>query len=305
MSSAYKSLNISDLTVFPYKTSKAFSFNSTTDEYTNSNISVIGGVNLPVPVSGSTNYQSVLDYRSVRHLYYSHELAGLQPSTPLSEQTYVQLVADQNVNSTVNPVLVYDNFKQSTACKGTSEYENRDTFPTGSGNTINIISIPQALFGEQIQPGSFSVTDPVGNMFYEFSDDANGNIRTADQTVVGNILYAHGIVIITNPDYLIEAGSSWYTYEFVVGFNSETTIYQSQVRCHINENEFNMTGNPSATSGSYGVLNNNVSGSSFQPYVTTVGLYNGANELIVVGKLGQPFPMPANTDVTFAVRWDC
>jgi len=305
MSSVYKTLSISDLTVFPYKTSKAFSFDTTGEECTAYNIEVLEGLNLPVPVSGSVDYQATLNYRAVRHLYYSHELAGLQPPTPVSEQTYNQLKADQNINSTVNPVLIYDNYLQSTACSGTSEYENRNTFPTGSGYEVSIISIPKTLSGEQIQPGSFSVIDPVGDAFFNFYDDTNGNIRTLDQTVVGNIIYAHGIIVITNPDYVSKDGDKWSVNEFILGFNSETTVYQSQVRCHINENEFNMTTNPSAISGSYGALSSNVSGSSFQPYVTTIGLYNGANELIAVGKLAQPFPMPANTDVTFVVRWDC
>jgi len=89
-----------------------------------------------------------------------------------------------------------------------------------------------------------------------------------------------------------------------LSFTSETTIYQNQARCHVNENEFNMTLNPSALSGSNGVLQNNVTGSDFHPYVTAVGLYSAANELLVIGKLAQPFPMPSNTDVTFVVKWD-
>ena len=53
-----------------------------------------------------------------------------------------------------------------------------------------------------------------------------------------------------------------------------------------------------------GPIQNNVSGSDFRPYATTVGLYNGANELLVVGKLGTPYPIASNTDMTFIVRWD-
>jgi len=303
MSSVYKTLNISDLTVFPYKTSKAFSFDSITAAYTNSGIRQLIGSCLTLPTSGSAHYQSTLNYDSIRHLYYSYGLAGLQPPTPLSQQTYNQLVADQNVNNPVNPVLIYDNYLQTTACSGSAEYDNRNTFPTGSSIiAINVISIPQILFGEQIQPGSFSITDASGlGDFLDSVDDGNGNLVDASDStiIVGNVIYSHGIAVITNSAYFSQSGQ-----ESVIGFNSETTIYQSQVRCHINENEFNLTTNPSATSGSFGVLNSNVSGSSFQPYVTTIGLYNGANELIAVGKLGQPFPMPANTDVTFVVRWD-
>jgi len=53
-----------------------------------------------------------------------------------------------------------------------------------------------------------------------------------------------------------------------------------------------------------GILKNNVTGSAFQPYITTVGLYNDANELIAVGKMGQPVPKSANTEMTIVVKID-
>lgn len=96
-----------------------------------------------------------------------------------------------------------------------------------------------------------------------------------------------------------------YLYNpYKVKFNSTMTVYQQQIRCQVNENEFNMTLNPTAMSDSSGSVANNVTGSEFTPYVTTVGLYNEANELLIVGKLARPFPMPANTDVTFIIKYD-
>lgn len=92
---------------------------------------------------------------------------------------------------------------------------------------------------------------------------------------------------------------------FKLKLKSESTIYQAQARCHVNENDFNLSLNPTMTHCSTpGVMRDNVTGSYFQPYVTTVGLYNEMNELLVVAKLGEPFPMPANTDVTFLIRYD-
>jgi len=95
------------------------------------------------------------------------------------------------------------------------------------------------------------------------------------------------------------------TTPFTLKLKSESTIYQTQTRCHVNENEYNLTLNPSAmTCGRSGSLNNNVTGSDFQPYTTTIGLYNETNDLLVVAKMAKPFPMPANTDVTFIIRYD-
>jgi len=92
---------------------------------------------------------------------------------------------------------------------------------------------------------------------------------------------------------------------FTMSFAAESTIYQTEVRCHVQENDFNYTLNPSAnkagTSGSY---IDAITGSDFMPYATTIGLYNDINQLLVVAKLSSPFPIPKNTDVTFIVRWD-
>ena len=45
-------------------------------------------------------------------------------------------------------------------------------------------------------------------------------------------------------------------------------------------------------------------GSYFKTHITTIGLYNEQNELLVVGKLGQPIRTSNETDTTFIVRWD-
>lgn len=98
---------------------------------------------------------------------------------------------------------------------------------------------------------------------------------------------------------------SSYYIPLSCSFASEVTIFQNEFRCHVNENDFNYTTNPSATvaarTGSY---IDAVTGSDFRPYVTCVGLYNERDELLVVGKLSQPYPVPPNTDITFVVRYD-
>ena len=91
---------------------------------------------------------------------------------------------------------------------------------------------------------------------------------------------------------------------FTFKFKSQLTIYQTQVRCHVNENEFNMTLNPTTLQPYSSSLRDEVTGSYFNPYVTTVGLYNDQNELLAVSKISQPFQMPSNTDVTFIIRYD-
>ena len=44
--------------------------------------------------------------------------------------------------------------------------------------------------------------------------------------------------------------------------------------------------------------------SIFKPYITSIGLYNENNELLVVGKLASPIKTSNETDTTLIVRWD-
>jgi hypothetical protein len=47
-----------------------------------------------------------------------------------------------------------------------------------------------------------------------------------------------------------------------------------------------------------------VTGSSFTPYATTVGLYNESNQLLAVAKFSQPIPISATTDTNFIIKMD-
>ena len=89
-------------------------------------------------------------------------------------------------------------------------------------------------------------------------------------------------------------------------FQSTLTIYESQYKCTLNPNEFTYTQNPSAISGSAnsGIVYDFLTGSYFEPYITTVGLYNNANQLVAVGKLSQPLQSSNVSDTTILVNLD-
>ena len=88
-------------------------------------------------------------------------------------------------------------------------------------------------------------------------------------------------------------------------FSSSIRIYENQYKCVINENEFQFSLNPTLLSGSLNdVYYNFVTGSIFTPYITTVGLYNENNELLVVGKLSSATPIAQQTDTTIIVNFD-
>lgn len=105
---------------------------------------------------------------------------------------------------------------------------------------------------------------------------------------------------------------------FNVRWNSTLPVFTRTYRCRVRNEQLNHTYNNSASSGSlmsgssWLEVNSydeqtflpNVTGSYFQPYVTTVGLYNDAQELIAVGKLAQPTPKSKYTDMTFVINLD-
>jgi len=174
-----------------------------------------------------------------------------------------------------------------------------------------------------------------------FLDDAEGNIYLSGSTpryIIGDIIYPHGMVIITDDLYSrffqtiqtpvsskplgnFPAPLSWTST--TMSFDSSHPIFTHNYHCKIRESECNFTYNPTALSSSIqttynnagdvynisgsvnnGMLKNNVTGSSFQPYITTVGLYNDANQLIAVGKMTRPVPKSANTEMTIIVKID-
>jgi hypothetical protein len=94
---------------------------------------------------------------------------------------------------------------------------------------------------------------------------------------------------------------------YKIQFQGSHLIYENEYKCTIDEFEYNNTLNPTARklrSSEDENMADFATGSLFKPYITTIGLYNENNELLVVGKLGQPIKTSNETDTTLIVRWD-
>tara|TARA_R110000803_G_scaffold37445_5_gene80666 strand:+ start:569 stop:1582 length:1014 start_codon:yes stop_codon:yes gene_type:complete len=143
----------------------------------------------------------------------------------------------------------------------------------------------------------------------ELIDDGEGSLIfsgsklsfTKDESVTGDIIYTHGQTVITNKDV-----ARYYTTYLKpqVEWKANQPIYTYNVHCKVKDSEMNFTYNRTAVSGSNGQIASNVAGTDFSPYVTTIGLYNDANELLGVGKIGKPIPMSKNSDMTFELKID-
>lgn len=191
--------------------------------------------------------------------------------------------------------------------------------------------------GETRSPSSWDPipdTDPIRTRppieRYVFQDDAEGNLYLSGSSInqkVGDIIYPHGMAIVTDRRYTNLIRDVFLNNRtrarVTMSFENTQPIFTHNYHCKIRESEYNFTYNPSALSSSLktvydndgstystasavsdGVIKNNLTGSTFQPYITTVGLYNDANQLIAVGKTGQPIPKSANTEMTIIVKID-
>ena len=123
---------------------------------------------------------------------------------------------------------------------------------------------------------------------------------------IGNVFYQNGFITITHPSYITALDNSTGIIN-TLQFQGSHLIYEHEYQCTIEEHEFNNTSNISARkikSINEADIANFATGSNFKPYVTTVGLYNDNNELLVVGKLASPIKMSNETDTTLVLRWD-
>ena len=151
-----------------------------------------------------------------------------------------------------------------------SETGNRNTYKLRRPHTrqlhdtANVISIPQELYGEYIEPHSFRLTDDSTNSTFILEDDGRGNIydvaftssyssRTPNSnnsgSLVGNIFYNDGLVVITDTGSYSSVGTGNGSDGFTLKFNSTQTIYEREYVCIADENEFQDTTNKSLKVG--------------------------------------------------------
>jgi hypothetical protein len=326
--SAYKQFLSADVIVTPFEVNKRFYFEGASsftgsnvgiDRYLGENQNTVLFNPLTSDTTGqiTTQYQTLV-YNSVKQLYYGNNLGSANYGSPATTSSLVpgnDVLGNVIVGSTSSAGR-YFTYPQTTLTF-------QKTFPTESSARIGVISIPVGMYGNYIQPNSFYISSSTGLL----TDDGEGNLLY-NGTICGNIFYGQGLAVITTFSSsgagtfgVYGSGSygfSTYGYSdseildsFIVSnyvtcsFSSSFTIYETQYKCTLRENEFNFSLNPSITSGSTdGTPYGFVTESYFSPYVTTVGLYDEEQNLLAVGKLAQPLPTSPTTDTTILINID-
>lgn len=323
--SAFKPFLASDIIITPFEVNKSFTFlggdaltgsNVTIDRFLGKNITdSLFNPNSDLTTGNiNTQYQRLV-YNSIKELYYSNHLSSSYIDN-INTSSLIPGRDEEGNRLTGTPQSDgrYFNYPQTTLT-----YEKY--FPTASNETIGVISIPSGLFGNFIKPNSFRFIAESGSIY----DDGEGNlIFSGSGNICGNIFYGHGLAIITsdsNPGQDVYGtavyGSSVYgisdttiinnivsSPNVTCSFSSSLTIYESQYKCTIRENEFNASLNPSLISGSDGTIYDFATGSAFAPFITTIGLYDENRNLLAVGKLGKPLPSSPTTDTNILINID-
>ena len=213
-------------------------------------------------------------------------------------------------------------------------YKRYNTYPT-PGNRFNndnmfftkfyisgsVLSIPQHEFGDKIKPGTFTLTDNSTATEIRIIDDLNGNLYapsapsssdmnlslSSSANYVGNIFYELGVFTI------VETGSFDGTNKysdvtsgnFSVNYRGVHNLSTYEYICPALPNELNQTQNISIFKPrGAGKLKDHLTGSLFPTYVTEVGLYDDAEDLIAIAKLSKPIPKSRVIPMRFFVRMD-
>ena len=163
-------------------------------------------------------------------------------------------------------------------------------------------------------------------------------VLTGSDGIGGVVFYQAGMAVLTasifrsgsatpssreTPGFYSDGGTVWHTVdELLTGssisgacdavrqrihniqFNNTTEINSTVYFCRASHNKFNYSNNPTYLSSSSIRVKNNNKDNPPVSYITTIGLYNSANELLAVAKLSEPLRKDPTNELTLRVRLD-
>jgi hypothetical protein len=105
------------------------------------------------------------------------------------------------------------------------------------GDVIGVISISNEYYGEGIKPGTLEIQYG----FNLLTDDGYSNLVDYSGNINGNVFYDRGLIVITT-DVVDDVSIN----NFTISYRSTMTIYENEIFLSVNENEFNVSQNPTA-----------------------------------------------------------
>ena len=183
-----------------------------------------------------------LVFESIKHLYYENYISGSSSGQFFHSSSYLNydqttLTSGSMVSSfktlptlTGSANIKLDAYDESIRYDVPTSIYDQSVFDPNRGGKIALIAIDKEIFGSGLSPNSVFISgsgyylrdDGEGNL-YNYSNEANYaryNSAIYDKDVyleiiksgmpqleyVGNVFYSHGMIIITNEDYLCAFG---------------------------------------------------------------------------------------------------
>jgi hypothetical protein len=202
--------------------------------------------------------------------------------------------------------------------------------------TSSVVTIPSQYYGEKIKEGSFQFTDltksdKTGTINPIIKDDGKGNLystnayhsqsntaASSSDNYVGNIFYDKGLVVITETGSW--SGSVDYSdlaeANYKLKFDSSNTITTHEYSVTLLPNEYNLTTNYSIRNVlttnsepltlSTSTLAREFTGSAFQPYITTINLYQQGDydTPVIQATLPRPIRKSDKINTRFKIKLD-
>ncbi len=184
-----------------------------------------------------------LIFESIKHLYYKNYISGSSSGQFFNSSSYFNyeqttLTSGSMISSfktlptqTGSKFTGFSSYDSSIIYDNSSSLYDEVTFDPDRGGKIVVISIDKDVFGSGLNPGSVYISgsgyylrdDGEGNLF-NFNNEANYarynsaiynkdvyleiiNSGMPQLEYVGNIFYSHGLIVITNGDYLCAFGA--------------------------------------------------------------------------------------------------
>ena len=292
---------------------------------------------------GSGTEYEALVYNSVKTLYYSNFLSSSRGDIPSSQSLLPgEDTAGDVFFGPSTSTGRYENYLQTTLTQSRFFPTGSATASVVSipSRLYGDYILPTSFRYQATVGTSFTAYDDGNGNLLALA--ASGSIIKDEK--VGDIIYPQGMAIFTNQDLALKgitqtditnvAFSSSYTmYES----QWKATIEESEFNftqnpscigvanssaggegygisvyglsaygaTSLDDNFFSaLTDRETSTGGAGALILPFTTGSYFQPYVTTIGLYDDNQELLAVGKLSQPYPLSRTTDTTFYINID-
>ena len=197
---------------------------------------------------------------------------------------------------------------------------------TGS-NITHTFPYPVKPFSGSLDEIRFYNTSLTEGQVLSLYDNSWKESTAYQEDAVGNTFYEQGLLSLTNTNYpryfsgslhegtatIGNSSAAIFSENFKLSLKNTRRIYEHKIKCHTKASDFNLSLNPTLLKPIIDECGNVTNSEElrdfatkpeFNPYLTTVGLYDEFGRMLAVAKLAKPIQKLQNVDMTFVVRFD-